>query len=46
MQKFKGQDLLFEEKKQNFQGFRVFDFTLYPKSETWKSQKVFFYFKF
>ena len=26
--------------------FRVFDFALYPKSKTRKSQKVFFYFKF
>ena len=31
------------KKNQNFRGFRVFDFALYPKSETQKSRKVLFY---
>ena len=29
-----------------YRDFRVFDFALYPQSETRKSQKMFFYFKF
>ena len=36
----------FRSKKENFRGFRVFDFDLYPKLKTLKSRKVFFYFKF
>ena len=35
-----------KKKKGNFRGFRVFDFVLYPKLETRKSRKVFFYFRF
>ena len=36
----------FEKKKNaNFRGFRVFDFAVYLKSKTWKSRKVFIYFK-
>ena len=45
-QKLKGQDMLLEEKKENFRDFRVFAFVLYPKSKTRKSRKVFFYFEF
>ena len=30
-QQIKGQDMLFEEKKGNFTGFRVFNFALHPK---------------
>ena len=33
-------------KNVNFQGFRVFDFALYPKSKARKSRKVFFYLNF
>ena len=33
-------------KKENFRGFRVFDFVLYPKSKTWKSRRVFFHLEF
>ena len=36
----------FRRKSENFRGFRVFDFALYPKSETRKSRKLLFYFKF
>ena len=32
--------------KKNFPDFQVFDFSLHPKWKTWKSRKVFFYFKF
>ena len=45
-QKLKGRDMLLEEKKENFRGFRVFDFALYSKSKTRKSRKLLFYFKF
>ena len=45
-QKLKGQDMLLFKKSENFRGFRVFDFVLYPKTKTRKSRKVFFYFKF
>ena len=37
---------LTDNKNKNFRDFQVFDFALYPKSKTRKSQKVFFYFKF
>ena len=35
-----------KKKKENFRGFRVFDFVQYPKLKTRKSQKVSLYFKF
>ena len=44
-QKLKGQDMLLEEKKVNFRGFRVFNFALYPKPETRTFRKVFFLLK-
>ena len=44
-QNLKGQDILSEEKKETFQGFRVFDFDLYSKLKTRNSRKVFSYFK-
>ena len=34
------------KKKENFRGFRDFDFALYPKSKTRKSRKVLFYLNF
>ena len=37
---------LFNQKNENPRGFRVFDFSLHPKSKTRKSQKVLFYFNF
>ena len=33
-------------KNWNFRDFQVFDFAIYLKSETWKSQNAFFYFSF
>ena len=33
-------------KNVNFRGFRVFDFALYLKSQTWKPRKVSVYFRF
>ena len=32
-----------KKKKGNFRGFRVFNFALYPKSKTQKSQKYLFF---
>ena len=31
--------IYFKRKNKNFQDFQVFNFALYPKSKTWKSQK-------
>ena len=36
----------FNKEKNDFLGFRVFAFALYPKSKTKKSRKFFFYFNF
>ena len=36
----------FEKKNADFRGFRVFNFALYLKSKTWKTRKIFVYFKF
>ena len=40
---FQGYKMVLEEKRENFRGFRIFLFILYPKLKTRKSRKVFFY---